>query len=85
MAWVSRPSSALDGAFTQRKCSEPSGCSTYTPVEEQHMKMDVKVERAAESLDQGDRTGLGPLAGISRLLDQVRGDAAVDDAEHLTQ
>ena len=66
MVWVSRSSSALDGAFTQRKCSEPSGCSTYTPVEEQHMKMDVKVERAAESLDQGDRTGLGRHTGEPR-------------------
>ena len=29
--WVSRASSALVGAFTQRKRSEPSGHSTYTP------------------------------------------------------
>ena len=29
--WVSRASSALVGAFTQLKRSEPSGYSTYTP------------------------------------------------------
>jgi hypothetical protein len=31
---------------------------------------------------QGDRAGLGRLAGKPRLPDQVRGDAAVDDAQH---
>jgi hypothetical protein len=34
------------------------------------------------TLDQGERAGLGRPTGKPRLLDQVRGDAAVDDAEH---
>src|SRR5690606_26303760 len=46
------------------------------------MQVDVKVERAAEALDQGDGTSLGRLTSEPRLLDQVRSDAAVDDAEH---
>lgn len=37
----------------------------------------------AEALNQRDRPGLGVLTGKTRLLDQVRGKAAVDDAEHL--
>jgi hypothetical protein len=46
------------------------------------VEVDVEVQRAAEALDQGDRTGLGRLTRKPRLLDQVRGYAAVDDAEH---
>ena len=47
-----------------------------------HSKVDVEIQRTAEALDQGDRAGLGRLTGEPGLLDQVRGDAAVDDAEH---
>ena len=46
------------------------------------MEVDIQIERATETLDQGDRTGLRRLAGEAGLLDQVRGDAAIDDAEH---
>jgi len=53
-------------------------------VEEQHVQVDVQVERAAETLDQGDHTSLGRLAGKPRLRDQVRGDAAVDKGQHMT-
>ena len=53
------------------------------PVEEQHVEVDVEVQGAAEALDQGDRACMGRLAGKSSLLDQVRGNASVDDAEHL--
>ncbi len=47
------------------------------------MEVDVQVERAAEALNQGDRAGLGALAGKPSLPRQVGGDAAVDDGEHL--
>jgi hypothetical protein len=40
------------------------------------------VQRTAEALDQGDRAGLGRLKGKTGLLDQVRGYATVDDAQH---
>ena len=33
---------------------------------------------------QGDRAGVGRLAGKACLLDQVCGDAAVDDTQHLS-
>lgn len=55
------------------------------PVEEEHVEVDVEVQRAAEALDQGDRAGLGRLTRKARLLDQVRGYAAIDDAEHPAQ
>jgi len=29
------------------------------PIEEQHMKVDIEVERTAEALDQGNRASLG--------------------------
>ena len=43
--------------------------------------MDVEIECAAESLNQGDRAGLGRPTGEPGLLDQVRGDAAVHNAQ----
>lgn len=52
------------------------------PVEEQHVEVQVQIQRAAETLDQGDRAGLRRLPREARLLDQVRSDAPVDDAEH---
>ena len=48
-------------------------------------QVDVEVKRTAEALDQGDRAGLGRLTRKAGLLAQVRGDAAVDDAEHPAQ
>lgn len=80
--WVTRVSSTLVGVFTRRKRSEPSGRSTYNPVEKQHVEVDIPVVRAAEALGlpaaqqagQGDCTRLCHLKGKARLLDQVRGD-----------
>ena len=46
------------------------------------MKVDIQVERTAEALDQRDRTGVAYLAATCRLLDQERGNATVNDAEH---
>ena len=48
------------------------------------MEVDVEIERAAETQDQGDRTGMSRLAGETGLLHQVGRDATVDDAEHMT-
>ena len=76
---VSPVSSALVGAFTQRKCNERSVRSTYTPSRNSIWKW---IFCAAEALDQGDRTRVGRFTAKARLVDQVRGDAAVDDAEH---
>ncbi len=44
--------------------------------------MDIQIECRAEALDQRDRAGLGYLFCEARLLDQVCGDDAVDDAQH---
>jgi len=37
----------------------------------------------AEALDQGNRTGLGRVAGEPGLFDQVSREASIDDAQHL--
>lgn len=47
------------------------------------MDVGVLIERTTETLDQRDRSRVGRLAGETRLFDQVRGKAAVNDAEHL--
>lgn len=52
-------------------------------IEEAHVKVNVEVQRAAETRDQRDRAGVGGLVRKACLLDQVRGDGALDDAEHL--
>ena len=52
-------------------------------IEKQHVEVDVEIQSAAKALDQSDRPGLGRATGEPRLLDPLRGDAAVDDAEHL--
>jgi len=75
-------SSALVGALTRRNRSDPSGDSTHNSVEEQHLEVDVDVQRAAEALDQRHRAGLDRLTEEPRLLGQVHGDAPVDNAEH---
>ena len=45
------------------------------------MEMDIQIERAAEPLDQGYCPGLGRPTGKPRLLDQMCGNATVDDAQ----
>lgn len=70
----------------RRPDPEEPGCSIGTlnvhAIEEQHVKVNVEVQCTAEALDQGDGTGLGRLVGIARFLDQMRGDDAVNDAQH---
>lgn len=45
-------------------------------------QVNVDVQCTAEALDQGDRACLGRLVGMARFLDQMRGDDAVNDAQH---
>ena len=53
-------------------------------VKEQHVEVDVQVQRRTESLDEGDCTGLGAGGdGETGLLDEVCGDRAVDNAKDL--
>ncbi len=50
------------------------------------MEVDVEVERRAETLDEGDGTGLRAGGnGESGPLEEVSRDRTVDDAEHLAQ
>ena len=51
-------------------------------VQKKHMEVDICIEGTAESLNQRHCAGAGRRAGKSRLLDQVRGNAAIHDAEH---
>lgn len=44
--------------------------------------MDIQVECRPEPLDQRDRTGAGRLMAMPRLPDQMRGNDAVNDAQH---
>lgn len=50
-------------------------------IEEQHVKVDVEVQRRAKSLDEGDCTRPGRVVCIACFLDQMRGNHAVDDAQ----
>jgi len=56
---------------------------TANPGQKEHMEVKICIEGTAESLNQRDCAGTGRRAGKSRLLDQVRRNAAVYDAEHL--
>ncbi|CDK56928.1 hypothetical protein [Escherichia coli IS9] len=51
-------------------------------VEKQHVEVNIQIERRSKTLDQGDRARLGHLVGMARFLDQVRGNDAVNDAQH---
>ncbi|ENU99801.1 hypothetical protein F969_01163 [Acinetobacter variabilis] len=46
------------------------------------MEVNIQIERRSKTLDQGDRARLGHLVGMARFLDQVRGNDAVNDAQH---
>ena len=47
--------------------------------------MELVLYENGEVWNQRDRAGLGRLMGKSGLLDQVRGNASVNDAEQLGQ
>ena len=46
------------------------------------MEVHIEIERTPESLNQRHRAGAGRRAGKACLFDQVRGNAAVHEAEH---
>ena len=46
-------------------------------------QVDVEVQRRAKSLDVGDCTRPGRVVCIACFLDQMRGNDAVDNAQHL--
>ena len=46
-------------------------------------QVDIEIERTPESLNQRDGTGAGRRAGKACFFEQVRGNAAIHDAEHL--
>jgi len=59
------------------------GALDIHPVEEQHMEVNIQIQRTAKTLDQRDRAGVRRLMRQSGLLDQVRSNHPVNDAEHL--
>jgi hypothetical protein len=54
-------------------------------VEHEHVKVNVEIERGAKALDQRHGTGHTGRAREPRLLEYVRRDRPVDDAEYLSQ
>ena len=65
--------------------SKPHRMSTGTadvhPIQKQHMKVDIQVQCAAKSLDQGHGAGLCHRLCEARFVRQVRGDGTVDDTQ----
>ena len=49
------------------------------------MKVNVQVERRIKSLDQCDRACVGCLSRVTCFLDQMQGDDAVNDTQHLAR
>lgn len=52
-------------------------------IQKQHVEVQIQVERAAEALNQRHCAGPGVLVSESRLLDEMRGNHAIDDPQHL--
>jgi len=51
-------------------------------IQKQHMKVNIQIQSTAKPLDQGHRTSLYKGFCKARFVCQVRGDGAVDDAQH---
>ncbi len=51
-------------------------------VEEQHVEVNVEIQRAAETLDEGDGASASRGVCVTGLVGQMRGNGAVDDAQH---
>ena len=62
--------------------ARPRGTIDVDTVEKAHVEVDVCIERAAEALDQRHRAAVAQLASTAGFFDEVRGNAAVNDAEH---
>jgi hypothetical protein len=52
-------------------------------VQKEHVEVDIEIKRPPKSLNQGDGPGMCGGFGIAGLVGQVRGNGAVDDAQHL--
>ncbi len=95
MARIQAPDALSDGVrqagqlSTRRrlhpaKSGARSSCAiNVDTIKKEHVKMKIEVQRTSEPLDQRDRASAGYCAGIPRLTSQVRGNAAVNDAEHV--
>lgn len=53
------------------------------PIEHEQVKVDIEIERAAESLDQRHGAGQAACARETRLANQLARDRPIDDAEYL--
>jgi len=51
-------------------------------VQKQHVKVNIQIQGAAESLDQGYSPGLGGGAGTPGLVDEMGLDGPVDDTQY---
>jgi hypothetical protein len=58
------------------------GTADVYSIQEQHMKMDIEIERTAEALDQGHGAGLCHGLCKARFVCQMRGDGTEDNAQH---
>jgi hypothetical protein len=56
------------------------GASRVEAIEYEEVEVNIEVDRTFEILNEGDRAGLGALAGDSGLLDQPSRDAPIGDA-----
>lgn len=84
MCWVSAAELGARGRLHPAERERAVGALDVHPVEEQHVEVQVEVERTPKALDQRHRAGgsaLGTEAGLRR---EMRGDAALDDAQHRT-
>ena len=83
MVWSRRWSSGWAGA--QPRCKRgPFIVERVDAIDEEHVQVDVEVQRRAESLDEGDGSGAGTGAHAqSGVADEEGGDRPVDDAQDL--
>lgn len=83
MQWLKSLAERLGG-----RCLDPAkpglavGAIDVHAIEEQHVKMNIEIQRTVKALDQGDRTRNGRCVGIPRFLDPMRGNGAADGAPH---
>jgi hypothetical protein len=56
------------------------------PIKEQHVQVNIQVQRGAEALDQGNGAGAGAGRNSqARVVDQEGRDTALDHRQHLSQ
>ena len=77
------------GEFSTGRCLYPPKPGAFPiinidTVQEQHMEMDIQIQRRSKPLNQRDRASMGHLVGLPSLFDQVCCDNPVDNTEHPT-